>query len=420
MRILYFHQFFATRQRSHPTRSYEFARRFVEKGHEVTLVTRDVRHLEAGREDLSRGAGMWAREEVDGIDVLYLRAPYSNYMGKAARALSFAAFTVEACLAGPLLPRPDVVLSEAQPLTIGIPGWLSARLRGAPFVFEICDLWPYVLVEVGALRGSLLINGATWLEESLYDVAETVVVCSEASRHDLLARGIAPDKVELIPNASDCDLFRPDNVDEGWRTTHGLEGRFVALYFGAMGPVNGLDQLVEAAAVLRAAAASDPDSPAAHVAIVCIGDGNQRPQLEQTVAEMGLDNIFLLPSLPKAELAGVVGAADVTLTVFAPFDALQTNSPDKFFDSLAAGRPVVCTLGGWWRRLVEENRCGAYVPGGDPAALAATLAALAAEPQLVERMGRNARALAEREFDRDLLADRLLSILERAVAEAHG
>jgi glycosyltransferase involved in cell wall biosynthesis len=112
----------------------------------------------------------------------------------------------------------------------------------------------------------------------------------------------------------------------------------------------------------------------------------------------------------------VVGTADVTLTIFAPHPAFETNSPDKFFDSLAAGKPVVCNLGGWWRRLCEEERVGLYVPAGDPAALAAALAALAREPAAVAAMGRNARALAEREFDRDRLATRLLDTLTAAVA----
>jgi glycosyltransferase involved in cell wall biosynthesis len=410
MRILYFHQFFATRRRAHPTRSYEFARRFVAQGHEVTLVTRDVRHLEAGRAPIRRrGLGrLVARENVEGIDVVYLRMPYSNYMGRAARLLSFAGFTVLACAAGPFLARPDVVLAEAQPLTIGLPGLLSARLRGAPFVFEICDLWPYVPVAIGALRDPLLVAAATGLEEFLYREAEAVVVASEAARENLLARGLPPEKVTLVPNASDCDLFSPDIVDRAFRPAHGLEGKFVALYTGAMGPANGLDQLVEAAAELQAAGEDA-------VAIVGVGDGRERPRLERRTRELGLTNLLFLPPLPKDTLAGVVGAADVTLTVFAPHPAFETNSPDKFFDSLAAGKPVVCTLGGWWRRICEHEQVGVFTPPGDGLGLAAALAALAREPDLVTRMGRNARVLAEREFDRDLLAARLLAVLDGAV-----
>ena len=414
MRILYFHQFFATRRRAHPTRSYEFARRFVAAGHEVTVVTRDVRHLEAGRERGRRGGtgafgGLMTRETVDGIDVVYLRMPYSNSMGKSARLLSFAGFTLEAAVVGPLLGRPDVVLAEAQPLTIGIPGLLAARLHGTPFVFEICDLWPYVPVAIGALRNPALIRAATTLEELLYDAAERVVVASQASWDNLVARGVPADKLALVPNASDCDLFRPDNVDGDFRARHHLEGKFVALYTGAMGPANGLAQLVDAAAELRATGEDG-------VAIVAIGDGVQRPALATRARELGLDNLLFLPPMPKDELAGVVGAADVTLTLFAPNPAFETTSPDKFFDSLAAGRPVVENVGGWLRGVVERSGSGLYVPAGDGLALGAALAALQREPELVAEMGGRARELAEREYDRDLLATRLLETLADAVA----
>ena len=177
-----------------------------------------------------------------------------------------------------------------------------------------------------------------------------------------------------------------------------------------MGRANGLDQLVDAAEALRRRGDE-------RVAIVAIGDGGERPRLEQRARELGLDNLRFLPPVAKEELAGIVGAADVTLTIFAPYPVLETNSPNKFFDSLAAGKPPVVNLDGWLRRLVEENDAGAWVPAGDAEALAWALSALAGDPERVEQMGRNARTLAEREFSRDLMADRLTRVLEEAVAK---
>ena len=177
-----------------------------------------------------------------------------------------------------------------------------------------------------------------------------------------------------------------------------------------MGRANGLDQLLDAATSLRAAGRDD-------VALVAIGDGGRRPYLEARARELGLDNLLILPPLPKQRLAGVVGAADVTLTLFASDPMFETNSPNKFFDSLAAGRPVVVNLDGWLRRVVDDARAGVYVPAGDGVALAATLAALADEPALVARMATNARRLAERDFDRDVMAERLCAALESTV---HG
>ena len=407
MRILYFHQYFATRSSAVATRSFELARRFVERGHQVTVVTSVAQLGDTARD---AGRSPIVRDTVDGIELVALNVPYSNYFSYQRRLAAFALFTAGASLAGPLLPRPDVVFATSTPLTIGIPGLLSARLRGAPFVFELRDLWPEVPVAIGALRSRPLIAAARALERLLYRGAARIVVLSEASRDALLAQGVPADKLVFVPNACDLDLFSPGTVDHGFRERHGLTDKFVALYAGAMGRANGLDQLVDAAAALQAVGND-------RVAIVAVGDGGRRPHLEERIRTLGLRNLTLLPPLPKHELAGVLGAADAGLTLFAPDPVFETNSPNKFFDALAAGRPVIVNLDGWLRRLVEDNDAGLYVPADDPQALATALAALAAEPEGARRMGANARRLAEREFDRDAMAERLASAIEEVVPE---
>jgi glycosyltransferase involved in cell wall biosynthesis len=370
----------------------------------VTIVSRDTRMLESGR-DSPREGKLVGRERVDGIDVLYLNIPYHNRYSTPVRLASFTAFTVAASVAGALQQRPDVVFASSTPLTIGVAGLLTARLKRAPFVFEIRDLWPAVPVALGALKSGPAIETAEWLERRLYNGAERVVVLSEGSRAELERRGIPEEKLVLIPNAADLDVFRPDVVDEGFRAQHGLEGRFVALYAGAMGRANGLDQLVDAADALRRWGDT-------RVMIAAVGDGGERPRLEERARELGLENLLFLPAVPKEQLAGIVGAAEVTLTIFAPHPILETNSPNKFFDSLAAGKPAVVNLGGWLRELVEKHEAGIWVPGGNAEALAGALSALAANPERVAQMGRNARALAEREFGREEMADRLARTLE--------
>jgi glycosyltransferase involved in cell wall biosynthesis len=177
-----------------------------------------------------------------------------------------------------------------------------------------------------------------------------------------------------------------------------------------MGVTNGIDQLVDAAVALREAGEYG-------VAIVAAGNGTEKERIERRVAELELENMIVLPDIPRDEIPQLVGAADVTLTSFAPYPILDTNSPNKFFDSLAAGKPPIVTLDGWLHRLVDEKRAGVYVRAGDGDALAQTLADLAGKPELVRELGANARKLAEEEFSRDLLADRLADVLEDAVAD---
>jgi glycosyltransferase involved in cell wall biosynthesis len=372
----------------------------------VTIVSRDTRRLV--RRDKPPASGRRARDRGR-RDVLFLNVPYANRYPTPLRLASFTAFTVAATVAGALERKPDVVFASSTPLTIGIAGLATARLKRVPFVFEVRDLWPAVPVQLGALKSPPAVRSAEWLERRLYAGAERIVVLSEGAQQDLERRGIPSEKLSLIPNAADLDVFRPGVVDEQFRARNGLEATSSPSP-GAMGRANGLDQLVDAADALQRRGDE-------RVAIVALGDGGARPRLEERARDLGLDNLRFLPPVPKEELAGIVGAADVTLTIFAPYPVLETNSPNKFFDSLAAGKPAVVNLDGWVRRLVEENDAGAWVPAGDPETLAWALSALAGDQARVQRMGRNARDLAEREFSRDLMAERLERTLEEAVAE---
>ena len=409
MKVLYFDPKFLTPRHSAPTRAYSLARHLVERGHDVTMVARNPRWLEVAPE--ARRGRFFTRERIDGIDVLWVRIPYDQSFTKWKRLVSYGAYTAIASVVAAVRPRPDVVYASSTPLTVGIPGVVAARAKGAPFVFELQDLWPAAPAALGFLTRPSELAAAEWLERRLYDNAARLVVCSETVVSELARRGIPEEKLVLVPNFADVELFRPEKRDDGFRPRHGLEGKFVALYSGAMGVANGVYQLADAAAALKRAGETG-------IAIVAVGSGSERPALERRVRDEGLDNLLLLPSVAREEMPGVVGAADVTLTVFAPNPILELNSPNKFFDSLAAGRPVVVNVNGWLRRLVEENDAGVYVPAGDGEALATALMTLSRTSDRLGAMGRNARALATREFARDLLADRPAQTLEDAARAA--
>jgi glycosyltransferase involved in cell wall biosynthesis len=410
MQVLYFDPKFLTPLHAAPTRAYSIARHLVERGHEVTVVGRDPRWLAVGR---TAPPGLLSRRErIDGIDVVWLRIPYEQSFSKAKRLLSYGAYALAASAAAGGLGRPDLVYASSTPLTAGVPGAFASRLRGVPFVFELQDLWPAVPAALGYLRRPFELAAAEWLERALYARADRLVVCSEAVVTALAGRGIPREKLVLVPNFSDTELFRPDKRDEGFRSIHGLDGKFVAVYAGALGASNGIYQLVDAAAALKRAGDEE-------VRIVVVGEGTERAALERRVRDESLDNVLVLPPVPREDVPGLVGASDVTLTVFAPNPALELNSPNKFFDSLAAGKPVVVNVDGWLRQLVEENAAGVYAPGGDAEALAGVLSTLARRRERLGEIGENARALAVREFARDLLTDRLAATLEE-IADRGG
>jgi glycosyltransferase involved in cell wall biosynthesis len=403
--ILYIHQVFATRESTHPTRSYEFARRMVLQGHRVTMLTGGSRLGEPHERRLL------SRFEADGIDVVSVRNAYSNYMSYGRRMVSFGLFTVLATLRGLTTSRPDIVFATSTPLTVGIPGWLLSRLWRRPFVFEVRDVWPEAAIQMDALpREGFLTRLAERLERFLYRKADAVVALSPGMADLIIAAGTPPAKVTVIPNCSDLDLFHPGDKDPEIVERFGLEGRFVVGYAGAIGPSNDVDVVVDAAVHLAEESRDD-------IVFLVVGDGKSLPAIRERVQRLGLDNVILAGSLPKRDLPGVLRTADLLMTLFAPVPVLATNSPNKFFDGLASGRPMLVNSPGWTKDIVESEACGVYVPPGDGPAIAQAAIRLADDPAARARMGASARRVAEERFGRDEMAKELIGVL-RGVVEA--
>lgn len=405
MRILYIHQYFTTRAGSGGTRSYEFARRWVRAGHQVTMIT--TANERAG---LSTRGRRISRQDIEGIDLLLIQCPYSNYMSFRRRLVAFFAFMIWATWVGiRYVGQVDVVFATSTPLTVGIPGVLLSWWKRAPFVFEIRDLWPEAPIQLGALRSPLLIALARGLERFLYHVAKHIVTLSPGMYDALAQTGISKSKLSMIPNCADLDLFQPRGKDPQLLAKYNLQGKFVLTYAGAMGIANGLTTLIKTAKLLQERGESD-------IHLLLVGDGKERPHLERLASECQLSNITFLPPVSKLELAKLLSLSDVCLTVFASLPVLETNSPNKFFDSLALGRPVLINFGGWMRDVLERHNAGIAVPSNDPEELATKIIQLRSQPELLAEMGRNARGLAEREYDRDKLAQQLEEVLSSIVS----
>jgi glycosyltransferase involved in cell wall biosynthesis len=228
-------------------------------------------------------------------------------------------------------------------------------------------------------------------------------------KEGIVRTSVPAEKVTVIPNASDLDLFRPDLDASSSRTRLGLGDRFAAVYFGAMGMANGLEYVIEAARTL-AERGSD------HIALVLHGDGGKQLELKKMADEYKLTNAVFSDLVPdKAEVARIVASCDVCMTIYKAAKE-HTWSPNKMFDALAAGKPILINVPGWLGETIEKHNCGKSLDPHRPEALADALEELSAEPQLCKKMGANARALAEREFSREKLAGLLEGVLLKALA----
>ncbi len=414
MRIVYLEQLFRTTAMIGHTRAYEIARRLTAWGHEVHMVTssfgntlnspnyRNVSVLDAYPE--AKAAGKWFEAEEAGIRVHLLPVPYSNYMGYAERIESYTRFATGAARKAASL-KGDVIFATSPALTISLPAMYAARRSRTPFVFEVRDLWPEAPIQMGALKSKAAIWSALTLERLAYNQASHIVALSPGMKEGILAKGVPEHKVTVIPNSSDLDIFSPDIGGGDFRERLGVGDKFTLLYFGAMGEANGLSFVLDGAAELKKRGAE-------HIAIVLHGDGKERPMLEARRQAEGLDNvIFSDQDLPKDDVARLVASSDVAMTIYKNVPVLYTCSPNKMFDSFAAGKPVLTNMPGWLQGLVEEHGAGVFVKPDNAQDFADKAQDLAAHPERCEVYGKNSRKLAEEMFARDKLTKKLEGVL---------
>lgn len=406
MRILYLHQHYSAPSGATATRSHAFATALAARGHRVTMACGRYAGAVTGLE----GAFRKGRREgaQRGFRVVEFDIPCGNAMGFSARAAAFARY---AAAAGRLaLEEPwELVVASSTPLTVVLPALLVRRLRGIPFLYEMRDPWPELPRAMGAAPGWAL-AGMELLADAACRRAAAVVALSEGMAETARARGTPEARLHVVPNGCDLDLFGPQVPP--WRPPEAAPWDVLAVYAGAHGRANGLDQLLRAAALLR-------QRGERRLRLVLVGEGAEKPRLQAEAWALGLDNLTFLPPLPKRRLAGLLAGAQIGLHCLAPVPEFsEWTAPNKLMDCLAAGLPVVSNLAGPAARLLAEGPCGIATPPGDPAALAEALAGLAAQPARRLAMGQAARQQAVRRWDRRLLARRFIEIVEAAAPPA--
>jgi glycosyltransferase involved in cell wall biosynthesis len=403
LRLLYFHQHFGTPQGSAGTRSYEFSRALIARGHQVTVIC--GAHKQSGLQLPYDAARDWYRGSVGGIDVISLPLAYSNKDSLFRRGWIFLRFALRSVRLALELDC-DLVFATSTPITAVIPGLAAKWFRGKPFVFEVRDLWPELPRALG-LRNPFILGGMSLLEFLGYRSADACVGLSPGIVEGIRSRSAASLPIAMIPNGCDLEVFHPSK-----RTRLSLPGigpdDFVAGFTGAHGVANGLDAMLDVAAELKRRGDQ-------RVKLVFIGDGKEKERLAKHAAEAGLTNCLFFPPVAKTELGAITASLDCGLMVLRDVPAFyHGTSPNKFFDYLAAGIPIVNNYPGWLAGLIQENRCGVVVPPNNPVAFADALQRLAADPTACRAMGADARGLAEKEFARPLLADRFIRTLEAA------
>jgi colanic acid biosynthesis glycosyl transferase WcaI len=373
-----------------------------EQGHQVTVITTQPHYNPVENGQPTRLKGYWGSllkvSDFNGIEVFHT-AMLRKRRGILSRIVSYILFHTLSLLAGLfVIDRPDIILAPSPPLTIALTEWLLGARYRVPFIYIVQEVFPDILIDMGVLRSRLMIKLLFQLEAFVYRRAGKLVAITEQMRQRLIDKGVPPSKAITIPNFVNTDELRPSPKGNDFSTQHEIDDRFVVSYAGNLGPVQLLDDFIRAAGLLR-----DDRS----IRFLIVGDGIRREDLRLQVAELGLENVLMLPYQPYAWMQKIYAASDLCL-VPQSSEAGPTSMPSKVYRIMACGRPVLAyadpesELG----TLVREVGCGIAVKAGEPKALADAIREAAQAPEVLAKMGTVGRKHVEDNYTRKVVTDR--------------
>ena len=391
MKILYLHQYFKTPSEPGGTRSYWIAKELLKNGHEVIMVTAKVLDNKSREEKV-----------IDGIKVVYLNEDYYQKMSVLTRLKAFLKFVWKSTYEANKHKNVDLVIATSTPLTIGISALFLKWFKNTPYIFEVRDLWPEVPIQMGAIKNKLLIKLTRFIEKIIYKNALHVVALSPGMQEGVI-KYIPKKKTSMIPNMAKKDEFWPRKKNVQLEESLGLKtSSFKVIHFGALGLANGAYTILESALLLK-----NDNS----VEFLFVGGGSTEEGLVKFCNENNLNNVKFLGSFPMYQLSEIVNLCHVSLISFKDLPILYTNSPNKLFDSLSAGKPIIVNSAGWTKDIAEKYNCGYYVNPKKPKELIDKIKFLQQNPEVVTNMGVNSRKLAEEKYDKSILSKKFVEVV---------
>ncbi len=403
MKILYFHQHFSTPKGATGIRSYAMARQLFAQGHEVVMVCGSYN---GGNTGLSQPFKKGKREGmVDDIQIIEFDLAYSNNASFLKRSWIFAKFALRS-IGLVFFKKYDLVFATTTPLTAGIPGIFAHWFRRKPFVFEVRDLWPELPKAMGVIKNPLVLSLMSFLEWATYKSATRLIGLSPGIVDGIARLNISRDSIAIIPNGCDLSIF--SDSASPWRPEGINNSDLMAVFTGTHGLANGLDAVLDAALELKKRGRDD-------IKFVLIGQGKCKPDLQARAKKEVLDNVIFHEPVDKEKLSGLLASTDLGLQILANIPAFYYGtSPNKFFDYIAAGLPVLNNYPGWLAEMITEKQCGFSVPPNNATAFADALEDAERDRKVLKTMGINARELAETSFDRSNLSTKFVEWLQGA------
>ncbi|HEV2716407.1 MAG TPA: glycosyltransferase family 4 protein [Terriglobales bacterium] len=412
MKILYVSQYFPPEMGAPAARVSELSRHWAGAGHEVTVLTGFPNHPTGivPPQYRVKFRHLVSRELIDGVNVVRTWLfPFPNRKAYE-RMLNYSSFCASSASTGMFLSRPDVIIATSPQLLVGLSGWWLAHYKRVPFVFEVRDLWPESLAAVGIGTGdSLLHRSLAWVAGFLYRKSRHIVVVSPSFKDHLITQwGVPPDKVSTVENGVETNLFSPQSADPDLRARLAIEGKFVVSYIGTLGMAHGLETVLEAADRLR---------HATQIVFMLIGEGAEKSRIMALARERQLNNVRFLDQQPREQIPAYICASDACLVTLKKNEIFKTVIPTKMLEFMSCARPVILSVDGQARKIIDDAQAGICVEPDNPEQIASAIIQLSSSTELRELLGRNGRRHIAQHFSRDKTAGNYLAVLEKVLGK---
>lgn len=404
MRVIYLCQHFPPETGAPQIRVYEVSKELLKRGHQVEVLTAFPHHPKGVIPEEYKGM-FYMYEEWDGIPVhrswIY-PSPKGSFWKRLA---SYFSFTFSAFYSIFKSKPTDVIICNSPPLFLGITGYLGAKLKRAKFVFNVADIWPESAVELGILKNKSFIKMAEWLEKFLYKKSWKIATATDGIRDYMIRKGKSPEDVFLLPNGVNTNTFVPIPKDTELLKEIGIEGKKVFMYAGTLGYAQGLDSVLEAAAIVK------EKNPNIH--FLFVGDGQEREKLLKIKSDLNLDNVTFYGSVPVSEMPRMFSLADYSIVSLRDIELFKGARPSKIFPAISTGTPVLYCGDGESASILEEYRCGKIAPPENPEGIAeAVLTLMDVTDEQYEEMQQNGRKLAIEQYSWESIVSELLDNIE--------
>ena len=408
MHILILGQHYGPEEVSGAVLATELAEGLLSHGHRVTFVTSAPSHP-LGRVFPGYRNALLNRENLNGVQVIRVWSHISPSKTFWSRIFNYGTFSLMALLGGLAAGKVDVMMSASPPLPLGLSAWLVSRIRRVPWLLRVEDLYPETAVNAGVLKNRTVIRLFEWMEQFIYSKATHISLISEGFRQKLIARGITHPKLSVLPVWADPDLIQPMSKANGFRQAQGLDGKFVLLYSGNLGHTSALEDVLEAARLLK---------DCMDIVFVIVGEGVKKTTLQAMAQRDGLTNVHFLPYQPREAYAGLLASADISLVTLNS-GASNSSLPSKIFNIMASARPILAVADDFSEvaRLVRNENCGVVVPPSLAELLAGKIEEIKDDLNQLEEWGKNGRQALEKQYSRKHCVDRYESAFRQLMLQ---